>query len=644
MAINLKSCDKKPAGPFLSRLAHDRSGNTLVLVAAALLPLMGIIGGSVDMGRAYLAQSRLQQACDAGVLAARKNLGTQEVLDGNLPASSLDAGARFFNVNYRDGSFGSRGRKFAMALEADHSISGVADVKVPASIMGIFGFQDIDIQVDCHAQLTFAAVDIMMVLDVTGSMRHTNAGDTMSRLDSLKQVIRNFHAQVETSAGSMAKVRYGFVPYATNVNVGHLLQDEWVATNWTYQSREQDGYALGSAGNSYWRNTVTVSGSRTGWLLESTYAATPLSEAEIEAAKESDKDYEQYKCAGSQPADTKVETTTQTGAEYMETQTDPPAVLYVQPEREVENGREYRTVLDGEQCRIEYKESLNYIRDYEKVTAVSQLTENWLYAPIASDVSNWRSETNGCIEERNTYEITDYTNVDLSQALDLDIDTIPTVGNSATQWRPSYPEKIYVRSIDMDGSGDFTVAEVNSKEDFADTGYWWFSACPAPARNLATIDDTELNAYLDTLTPFGATYHDIGMIWGARLISPNGLFASQNSDIPRSRHMIFLTDGQTEPYDLAYGAYGVEGLDRRRWNPASAMTLAETIEARFAFTCEEVKKRNVTVWVIAFGTSLNQTLVDCAGGGRYFEAANAAQLDSAFKKIGVSLGDLRVTK
>ena len=61
---------------FLHRLGRDTSGNTLALMAAALLPLLGIIGGGVDMSRAYLAQSRLQQACDAGVLAARKRLGS----------------------------------------------------------------------------------------------------------------------------------------------------------------------------------------------------------------------------------------------------------------------------------------------------------------------------------------------------------------------------------------------------------------------------------------------------------------------------------------------------------------------------------------------------------------------------------------
>ena len=39
--------------------------------AFSLIPILAMIGGGIDMGRGYLSQSRLQQACDAGVLAGR---------------------------------------------------------------------------------------------------------------------------------------------------------------------------------------------------------------------------------------------------------------------------------------------------------------------------------------------------------------------------------------------------------------------------------------------------------------------------------------------------------------------------------------------------------------------------------------------
>lgn len=57
---------------LLSRLRRDTKGNTLALCAAAIIPLTAIIGSALDLSVAYMARSRLQNACDAGVLAGRQ--------------------------------------------------------------------------------------------------------------------------------------------------------------------------------------------------------------------------------------------------------------------------------------------------------------------------------------------------------------------------------------------------------------------------------------------------------------------------------------------------------------------------------------------------------------------------------------------
>jgi hypothetical protein len=137
------------------------------------------------------------------------------------------------------------------------------------------------------------------------------------------------------------------------------------------------------------------------------------------------------------------------------------------------------------------------------------------------------------------------------------------------------------------------------------------------------------------------------MIWGGRLISPTGLFAAENADAPgktTNRNLIMLTDGETATSQYAYGPYGIEPLDRRRWSKASTSTLTNVVEKRFAVACDEVKKRNVTVWFIAFGTNLNPVMTACAGSGHYFKADNAAELNAIFSKIAASMGDLRISK
>lgn len=626
---------------FLARLADDRSGNTLALIAAAMIPLLAIVGSGVDMGRAYVVQTRLQQACDSAVLAARKRLGSEVVTTGVVPAEVATTGNRFFDLNFRDGSYATYDRNFQMALEDDFSISGQATIDMPMSVMKVFGQDEMPIAVTCASILNFQNLDVMMSIDVTGSMRHTNAGDTLSRLESVKAVIRNFHGQLEGAKGPDTRIRYGFVPYATNVNVGALLEDDWVADSWEYQSREEAG-VVPAQGRTDWINWQYVSGSRHDWANTGTsYAATwnpPPSPDQTGW----------YSCNTASPADTLTQTDVLIGGPDKVVQQDPPAVITTEKYRRTENGTRYRTVISGMTCSVQSMTSTNYVETYDKVTTVPSVDQiKYRYKQLTKDVRNWRTETEGCIEERASTKISDFSNVDLSQNLDLDINRVPDPLDPDTQWKPRYPEIIYARKITNWGSGSWSVPQVTTTENYAQTGTWWFSDCPAPAAKLAEMDLDELNAYLATLSPYGATYHDIGMIWGGRLLSQNGLFASENANVsnikPTSRHLIFLTDGQTEPYDLAYGTYGLEPLDQRRWDSSSPLSLAQTIEQRFKFACEEVKKNNTTVWVIAFGTYANQVMKDCAGAGHYFEASNSSQLNEAFVAIAKAMGDLRIS-
>ena len=616
----------------------------MAIFAASLFPLLALIGGGIDMGRAYLVQSKLQQACDAGVLAARQRLGAGAAVDNTVPTDVAATGQRFFNLNFRNGVYGTQNRQFQMTLEPDYAISAVASVQVPTTLMRVFGHDQMTVNLSCEGLLNFSNLDVMMVLDTTGSMRHSNPGDSTSRLESVKTVIRSFHSQLEAGKAPQTEIRYGFVPYATNVNVGGLLQDDWVVSNWTYQSREDTGVRIPNEniGRTFERNWVYVSGHRSDWTNVSSYAAVWQESSSADQPG-------QWRCTGGQPGSNVAVTDTDTGEQRTEFQSDPVAILTITPKQRHHNGTRYRTTRNGQVCYVQAQTDTDFVQSFESVREVPSFDRvMWRYAPIARDVSAWRTEQAGCIEERDTYAIDDYDNVDFSRALDLDIDLVPTAGNPATQWRPRYPNAIYVRSIEGNGSGEFTTRAVRTTRQFVNSGTWWFSNCPAPAQKLEPMTSGDLDSYLSTLRPEGATYHDIGMIWGGRLISPTGLFASENADTgnrQRSRHLIWMTDGMTEPYDLAYGAYGVDPLDQRRWDGDSdTETLSSVIENRFGVACEQVKNRNVTVWVIAFGTGLTDLMTECAGPGRSFEASNAEQLNDAFEAIANAMSELRISQ
>ena len=547
----ISTTDRSPLR-LLSRLALDTRGNTLAMVAASIAPILAMVGGGVDMGRSYMSENRLQQACDAGVLAARKKLGSQAIVDGEVPDDVAAAGERFFNVNFRTDSYGTQNRDFEMTLEDDYSISGVATVDVPTTVMSIFGFTNVPVKVGCAARLSFSNTDVMMVLDTTGSMLQTNPGDALPKIAILRNVILGFYAQLEAAKSGGTRVRYGFVPYSANVNVGYLLKSDWMVDEWDYQSREPLPVpALASVAARRWR-----------------YDQLRRDVSGIKGASGDDR------------------------------------------------------IVGG------------------AITA--------RFGGIARAPLSRAAPFNGCIEERSTYEITDYDNVDLDRALDLDIDRVPDASDPDTQWRPQFPLQMYNRAITWNGRGAFQGTPAVTTAEYVAPGRAGLAACPAPARQLAPLSLASITAIVNSLVARGSTYHDIGMIWGGRLLSATGPFADENADVspsnPTTRNMIFLTDGETAPYDLNYSSYGIEPIDKRRWSAASPLTLRETVEARFAFACKEVKKKNITVWLIAFGVEMNPVMADCAGPGHAFSAGNAAELDNAFARIAQNIGDLRISR
>jgi hypothetical protein len=55
----LRQAAKCPGRGLLGALLRDQSGNTLMLIAAAIAPLLAMVGGGIDMGRSYLSEVRL---------------------------------------------------------------------------------------------------------------------------------------------------------------------------------------------------------------------------------------------------------------------------------------------------------------------------------------------------------------------------------------------------------------------------------------------------------------------------------------------------------------------------------------------------------------------------------------------------------
>ncbi|MCW2369609.1 TadE/TadG family type IV pilus assembly protein [Sphingobium sp. B11D3D] len=728
----------------MTRLGRDVRGNVIAISAAALIPLAGLIGGGVDMSRLYLTKTRLQQACDAGVLAGRRAMGSGSWTEEGS-TSTRSRALELFNANFTDGAYGTTLLDHDFS-EDDGEVTGFADVSVPMTIMRIFGITERTMHVTCTAKMEIPNTDVMFVLDVTGSMNcpadgsycpsgnNNNVPATNARLVGLKSAVKCFYeallrvntAEVcgsdptATTYTGTAQIRLGFMPYSVNVNVGKLLNNDWIANNWSYQSREPrmetvyawqaSGEAMGNWSN--WSSAPTNLNTASSYSWGTNLGNNGSTTINGTSYSNNRTDRTSSNCTNLNTNGT-ILTYTDNGSLQAATVSDYAAPTYpaTQQTRTYQQNDNhtvvaYRYAWSNSSCRLQSSSARTYTRsrtttgtrqiswtDYERVFG-------WRYKQVSFDVSglkaggsSWNNSValplttttgptvklsgstsdttlyfpanadvgwDGCIEERATVKNSDGDPSDEwnsipTGARDMNIDAVPDPSNPDTQWKPMLPGAAWSRYTGTNYNNNWTLNNVDAsgvdpshprKDRFT---YY----CSTEAKKLQTwYTPGSFVNYVNSLRAIGNTYHDIGMIWGARFISPTGIFADENRETPTGgaiqRHIIFMTDGATMTSNTNYTAYGIPWWDRRQTTYApSDSQLDSVLNSRLVALCTAIRNRNITLWVVSYGGGVDSTtearLQNCATPGKYFKADDTPTLISNFKQIASEIADLRLT-
>lgn len=628
----------------LSQLLADRSGNVALISAAAMVPLLALIGGGLDITRAYMATTQLQAACDAGTLAGRRAMGKS----GAYTAAEQAVARRMFDANFDAATINAGTVAFESSSNDQGQVTGRASARMPTVIMKMFKKESVDIAAQCMAELQVSNTDVMFVLDTTGSM----AG---ARITGLREAVKDFHRTMNKAVTSdTTRVRYGFVPYSMTVNVSGLLTDpdtpmpiDFFADRAPYESREAlfntpvyigttvtlattneiySSRISSSNCNSYAANTYPTSGSNPTIVGTAPSKVTRKTYA-----------FKSWVSSGSTGTCTRTVTTTETtyvtkyaftNWRYKQVTLDTTAL---KARTVVPVGTSVTlpssTIVPASE-KFTYADQAGY---YDMVT-MAKLNGSTLHH-VGLTNTTW----SGCIEERDTVDAAAWNPIP-SGAHDLDIVSAPA--SEASRWRPQWERLTFRRSNRL-------YADSTSNMSPAST------SCPAPMRLFTPVELSSdpndvpiwLDNYLNALVATGYTYHDIGMIWGGRLSSPRGIFSDNvNQDSkPVSRHLIFMSDGQMEPNIGGYNAYGIEAL-ANRVAPLGSDTATVTARhiARFRAACEAVKAEGITIWVVAFGTTLTTDMKACSSDGRAFYAGDTAALQQQFRYIAAQVANLRL--
>lgn len=218
---------------FLARLRSDSRGNTLAIAGAALVPIAAMIGSGLDMSRAYMAQAKLQNACDAAALAARREMsGTNWTTDAEAE------GERFFDFNFPSDTMNAQNVSATIDQSTTDSstVEVVATADIPTTIMGMFGKDFMPISVECDADQDYGNNDIMVVLDVTGSMNSSPSTGGGSKISILRTSALELYRAL--AGASNTRTRFGIMPYSMTVNVGaDLRENDILRSTYYWQNR-----------------------------------------------------------------------------------------------------------------------------------------------------------------------------------------------------------------------------------------------------------------------------------------------------------------------------------------------------------------------------------------------------------------------
>jgi hypothetical protein len=88
----------------------------------------------------------------------------------------------------------------------------------------------------------------------------------------------------------------------------------------------------------------------------------------------------------------------------------------------------------------------------------------------------------------------------------------------------------------------------------------------------------------------------------------------------------------------------MERYDQRVTGNGSSSTDLTNHNARFLAECAAAKARNITVFVVGFGSSLTSQLKTCASPGQAYYASDNDALKKAFQKIAQQVAMLRISK
>ncbi|MEH6494198.1 MAG: pilus assembly protein TadG-related protein [Pseudomonas marincola] len=204
----------------LKLLSRDTRGVAAVLIALLAIPIFAAIGLSIDVGRAYVLKSKLATALDAAGLAAGR------VIFEDDDVVLADA-QKYFDANFTSGYMNADVSALEISWDANkENIELNVNATVNTTFISVVGYNDLTVGAYTMINRTNRGLELIMVLDNTGSMARDSGSDgyggalSNQRIASLKDSATDLVGILYGSNETQENLWIGIVPYVTQVNVG----------------------------------------------------------------------------------------------------------------------------------------------------------------------------------------------------------------------------------------------------------------------------------------------------------------------------------------------------------------------------------------------------------------------------------------
>jgi len=582
----------------------DQRGVVAIIFGIAAIPIMGMVGASLDYSRAANVQTQLQDALDGAILTVAH--------ERQLSDAQMEAAIRTQIDAMVGGAHGANSLTLNISRSPDEDtlVEISASMKVATTILDIMGVNDIVVGANAAVGVDFQSLEVALVLDNTGSMRSSN------RIGSLREAALDF-VDVVTEEGEADNVKISLVPYTAQVNIGNTVTME--------QYLDQEGLSE--------HHAQLIEGQviarRDTWSCSSAQVSSldHLVDSEVEFAE-----WQAPSADGSTvPGFARLS--------FLDAYGDVLRELIGVNAAHAQTVTPYEYEVDG--CFIYNPDQISHWQLYEQMDDVA-----------------WK----GCVEARPEPFDVDDTPPD-----DNNPDTLWVPGfwiddsgwSSTNNWLSDREPEHDGDDYDFyDYGAHYSVYKYSSSsghsvDEIPNTTLGPAQNCGDPIIPL-TDNFSMLEDSIDGMTYWrgGGTVTAQGVVWGWRTLSPAQPFTEGEPYDEVSKVMVVMTDGRNELVSSSNGAlgshYSAYGHLESGRLPSQSVTAARGyIDERTLAACANAKAAGIIIYTVTFGLdSSSQTMWNtCATEtDMAYHVNSSSDLIGAFNEIADSVGELRLTR